>query len=251
MFTNDSIIFVDADSLLFKICYSTKNTKEIRTGIKYAIKNIKKECGSDNLLLAVKGTGNFRKELYPAYKAHRKPLEEDIREALRYAYEFVHHDLHAIRADGMEADDLVSIWSAEARDMGREHVVAGIDKDLLQIPGHHYNYNKRTHQQVAVDAANLNLMRQCISGDAGDNIPGVKGIGPVKATKLLDGIPMHRRWNRVRAVWKQREAGNPFLSRDLLRMLTSWEELEAMGERINEATSNRHTNSVDRDKRIR
>ena len=48
----------------------------------------------------------------------------------------------------MEADDLVSIWAYEAIDNNEEYVICGIDKDLLQIPGQHYNYGKDTWQLV-------------------------------------------------------------------------------------------------------
>ena len=42
----------------------------------------------------------------------------------------------------------VSIWAAEAREEDRPYFVVGIDKDLLQIPGKHYNFAKRTHTSV-------------------------------------------------------------------------------------------------------
>ena len=43
---------------------------------------------------------------------------------------------------------------------------------------------------------------------------------------------MERRWNRIRASWRGYKAGSPDLSYDLLRMLTSWEEFDAIKERI-------------------
>ena len=141
-------------------------------------------------------------------------------------------EYQAVMADGMEADDLVSIWAYEARELELPYCVVGIDKDLLQIPGNHYNFNKQEGQFVDDDTANLNLMLQCLTGDSTDNIPGIKGIGPKKADKILSGIPMARRWSRVRAAWRGHGAGNPELSRDLLRMLTSWEEFDAIKAQI-------------------
>ena len=67
-------------------------------------------------------------------------------------------------------------------------------------------------------------MIQCLTGDNIDNIPGIKGIGPKKAEKILAGVPKYRRWNRVKAAWRQHKAGNPSLSRALLEMLTSFDE---------------------------
>ena len=48
----------------------------------------------------------------------------------------------------------------------------------------------------------------------------------------MKGVPMERRWNRVRASWRGYKAGNPNLSYDLLRMLTSWKEYEDIKDRI-------------------
>ena len=67
-----------------------------------------------------------------------------------------------------------------------------------------------------------------MTGDNTDNIPGLKGIGPKKAAKILAGVPLSRQWNKIKATWK--EHGQTIkqleLSHKLLRMLTSWEEYE-------------------------
>ena len=69
-------------------------------------------------------------------------------------------------------------------------------------------------------------MLQCLTGDNSDNIPGIHGIGPKTAAKLLDGIPMGQRWAAVEKAWKENNAGDPWLSRKLLTMLTTWDELK-------------------------
>ena len=80
-------------------------------------------------------------------------------------------------------------------------------------------------------------MLQCLTGDGTDNIPGIKGIGPKKAEAILFGVPMERRWNRIRAAWRHHKTGNPELSYNLLRMLTSWEEYENIKDRITSQTT--------------
>jgi len=187
-------------------------------------------------LVAVKGKGNYRKDLYPAYKAHRKPLEDETRERLAYAHNHMIEAHGAIMADGLEADDLVSIWAHECMAKDIPYVVVGIDKDLLQIPGDHYNFAKGTHQNVDRDTANYNLMRQCLTGDSADNIPGIKGIGPKRADGILAGVHMDRRWNRIRAAWRGHKHGTPDLSYKLLRMLTSWEEFHDIRKEIKDQT---------------
>ena len=78
------------------------------------------------------------------------------------------------------------------------------------------------------DAGHLNLMRQCLTGDTADNIPGIKGIGSKKADKILNGIPSSRQSSRVRAAWRGHNAVDPTTSRRLLELLTSLEEYETI-----------------------
>ena len=226
------IILLDADSLYFRTCFVTKKTNEIRKGIKHSLANIRRECMTDNMLLAVKGHDNFRNSLYSKYKANRKPLEDDMKKALTYAHEYLVGDLGAVKADGMEADDLCSIWAYEAKEMNKNYIVSGIDKDLLQIPGNHYNFSKKTFTNMSESEAHKHLMLQCLTGDNADNIPGIKGIGPKKAEKVLHDIPKMRQWSRVQAAWRKHKAGNPFLSRRLLEMLKSWSEYEDVRNKI-------------------
>ena len=220
------IAIVDADSIYFRAAMSNQKTFEIRSMIDTMMLDIQAQCFSDVTKVAVKGKDNFRHGLYPDYKKNRPDLAPEIRKALNYGHEYMKDKWEGIQADGMEADDLCAIWAYEARELEYPYVICGIDKDLKQIPGNHYNYNKKVHDFVDDDTANLNLMLQCLTGDTADNIPGLKGIGPVKAGKILAGVPMARRWSRVRAAWRRHGAGDPTLSHRLLSMLKSWDELE-------------------------
>lgn len=221
------IILCDADSIYFRVACATKQKNEIRKAIRHICNEIKRNCGTDKIFYAVKGRGNFRYDIYADYKGHRKELEPDLKEALNYGHNFMVEDLGAVQADGMEADDLVAIWAYEQMEEGFEPVIAGIDKDLLQIPGWHYNFVKKEEPRfVDADQANMYLMLQCLTGDKADNIPGIQGIGPKKAEKILKDVPMERRWSRVKAAWRGHKAGNPDVSYQLLRMLTSWSEFD-------------------------
>ena len=232
----DHMVLVDADSIYFRIACVAKKEKDIRKGIDNTMNDIERQCLMGKMLVAVKGKGNFRNDLYSKYKANRKPLDEDVKKALNYGHNYMKEKYDAVQADGMEADDLVSIWANEARDSNLNYFVVGIDKDLLQIPGNHYNFTKREHRFVDDDEADLCLMLQCLTGDTSDNIPGIRGIGPKRAATLLANIPMGRRWSRVRAAWRANKAGSPELSRRLLTMLTSWKEYEDIREQLESKT---------------
>jgi len=231
MFTD--IALIDADSIYFRVACVTQKQNEIRKAIDYTMTEIKRNTMTNNQLCAVKGRGNFRNDLYSDYKGNRKELDPKVKEALNYGHGYMVEKYNAIMADNMEADDLVAIWAYEQMDMDQTPIIVGIDKDLLQIPGWHYNFvKKQTPIYVNGDEAHLKLMLQCLTGDTADNIPGIKGIGPKKAEKILKGVPIERRWDRVRAAWRGHKAGNPELSHRLLKMLTSWKEYEDIRNRI-------------------
>ena len=236
--------FIDADSIYFRAAFVTKKKHELRKVINATMMEIEtavmaQHFDDTSFMVAVKGRGNFRKDLYPDYKKNRKEQTEEMKEALNYGHQHMLEKWGAVQADGMEADDLVSIWAYEARANGSPYTIVGIDKDLLQIPGNHYNFNKKEFTDVDDVSATRNLMLQCLTGDSTDNIPGIKGVGPKKAARILDGIPQCRQWDRVRAAWRAHGAGNPTLSWSLLRMLTSWEELDDIEAQIKAKTTKR------------
>ena len=234
MFIDEPILLVDADSIFFRAAYVVFDRKkeklkvnwkkDVRKIIDQTMRSIQAEFSSNIFKVGIKGRNNFRKDIYSKYKTNRPDLHEDMKTALTYGHEHMKDKYDAVESEGMEADDLVSIWAHEAREMDLPYVVVGIDKDLLQIPGDHYNFVKCERQTISEDVGNYKLMIQCLTGDNTDNIPGIKGIGPKKAEKILAGVPKYRRWNRVKAAWRQHRAGNPYLSRALLEMLTSFDE---------------------------
>ncbi len=224
MFENTALI--DSDSIYFRVACVTKEPEEISYNIDKTMGDILKATGATSIKVAIKGRGNFRNNLYRRYKGTRKKLEPDMRKALNFGHNYMIETWNATMADGMEADDLVSIWAAECRSIEEDYTIVGIDKDLLQIPGRHYHFIKKTLTDVSKEEGHYSLMRQCLTGDKSDNIPGIKGIGPKKADKALYGIPPAGLWNRVQEVWSEKEAGSPIMSRRLLQMLTSFEELE-------------------------
>ena len=235
-------VLVDADSIYFRIACKTKSKSEIKKSIDHMMEEIAGECLMGDIFVAVKGRGNFRKDLYPKYKANRPLLDEDMKKALTYGHGYLVDEYGAVMANDMEADDLVSIWAAECRISDTNYIIAGIDKDLKQIPGNHYNYVSHKHEYVNPATASLNFHTQCLTGDSGDNIPGLKGIGPVKAKRILSGVPACRQWSRVRAAWRAHKGGDPYLSRTLLKMLESFEELDDIRNKINAKTDKRKPN---------
>jgi len=140
-----------------------------------------RKTGATSHKLYVTGKGNFRKELYNDYKSSRGPkplLYSTVRE-------YVEWNPNTIVSEGEEADDLLGI--AQCKDVDN-HIIASIDKDLLMIEGNHYNINSGEMTYVAPKDGLLSFYKQILTGDKVDDIPGIYGVGPKKADKILDGI---------------------------------------------------------------
>lgn len=105
-----------------------------------------------------------------------------------------------------EADDYIAMKATEA---GHEHsLIIGVDKDLLQIPGWHYNPKKDNLQYVSPQQGLCTLYRQILIGDSADNIPGCKGIGPVGAALWVhESHTEERMYNNVVAAYMNHNKG--------------------------------------------
>lgn len=146
----------------------------------------------DDYLMAVGGENNFRKVIYPEYKVSSSRQTKGkppnlIVPALR---ELCVLEEYAIAAHGCEADDYIRTWALQARRDNIDYIICSIDKDLQCIPGTHYFMHKGKEQIIEISEfeAERFFYQQLLQGDSVDNIPGIPGIGPVKAKKALEDI---------------------------------------------------------------
>ena len=160
--------------------------------VKSKMLDILKETQADDFKVYIKGIGNFRDDLAVTRKykgnrdlTHRPTYEDDIRRYLKNVWQ-------AEEVDGMEADDKVAMlqWpnSPLCNEAFKIHpftIICSCDKDLLQVPGWHYNYNKKEKQFVTELEGWRNFYESLLSGDPADNIEGVEGIGKIGARKKL------------------------------------------------------------------
>lgn len=134
------------------------------------------------VFVVMSGVGNFRHALATRaeYKGNRAGAERPKHYgAVR---EYLAGLPGTIVTAGEEADDRLGI------EMTRDQnsVCCSIDKDLKQIPGWHYNFVTDALELISNRNADVNFYAQVLSGDAADNIPGLSGIGPIKAAKALE-----------------------------------------------------------------
>lgn len=142
--------------------------------------------GGEHVLLTGERNFRFQVATIKGYKANRtypKPV------LLPECREFLIHQYDAVVVDEREADDECAIIAHRNRAEGKGNdVIIGIDKDLDQIPGLHYNWQRETFYEVSALEGLRWFYRQLCTGDAGDNIPGVAGVG--NANKLLDYLDL-------------------------------------------------------------
>ena len=156
------------------------------------VERILTSVNADSFTVYLSGSNNFRKEINPQYKANRVQEKPKWLESVR---EFLITEWKARVTDGYEADDALGMAQTETS------VICSLDKDLLMIPGKHYQWDisgrtvkgevwekPASFYDITKEEGLKRFWTQMIVGDKTDNIFGVAGLGPVKAEKALQGI---------------------------------------------------------------
>ena len=177
-------VLIDGDIIGYRIGFSTEeeNEKIVVSRVATFIETMLwEDLDAETYQGYLTGSGNFRNDIARTapYKGNRtapKPKHlQFIRDYLVSAWGFE-------ISEGQEADDSIAIAHVANN---YESIIASIDKDFLQLRGNHWNFVKKEMTVVTDEEALLNFYRQVLTGDRVDNIIGLKGIGPVKADKIL------------------------------------------------------------------
>lgn len=191
-----TIALIDADIVAFRTAASAEND-DLEIALLRAdklMRDILEATNATSYVASLTGADNFRKEINPAYKANRKDKEPP--RWLSDTQQFLMREWKAEPTYGFEADDMLGMLQTE------ETVICSIDKDLLQIPGQHYNFVKQEFYTVTELGGLQSFYRSALVGDTADNIFGVKGIGKVKAAKLIDPLTTEKdMYNTVCALY--------------------------------------------------
>ncbi len=145
-------------------------------------------------------TPTFRNQLYKAYKANRDAQPEDITIAIPYIQEIIKaFHIPVIVVDEYEADDVIGTLAKQAEKQTYEVYMVTPDKDFGQLVDEKIFMYKPSRKGNGVEIwgvpevlENWQVQRVdqvrdilALAGDASDNIPGVPGIGPKTAAKLI------------------------------------------------------------------
>jgi len=180
-----TIALIDGDLVAYRCAAVNENSNE---GLAcwqtdQLISRILEDTNADNWQIFLSGENNFRYNIDPNYKANRR--DQPRPRFLEPVREYLVREHGASIADGYEADDSIGI--ALTRFSSDRCVVCSLDKDLLQLPGTHYNFVRGDFINITEIGGLRNFYEQLLVGDSSDNIRGCPGIGKAKAPRLLEG----------------------------------------------------------------
>ena len=156
--------------------------------------------GPTHLAVILDASGkSFRNDIYPEYKANRPPAPEDLRPQFPLIRDATRaFSLPCIEEAGLEADDLIASYAREAQREGWNVTIVSSDKDLMQLVGEAGDAridmldtmkSQRIYIEEVQDKFGVTpeLVGDVLAlmGDTADNIPGIYGVGPKTASKLI------------------------------------------------------------------
>lgn len=175
---------IDADSLIYAVGFSSNDVEEsiAVSRLEQTMVELCMDLDCEDYKGFLTGKGNFRDELavtapYKGQRISEKPVHfQALKCHLVTSWGFT-------VVKGIEADDAVGIAAYAVPE--DQTIMVHIDKDLNQFRGWHYNYRKKQKYYVSEFEGLVAFYTQILTGDRIDNIIGLKGIGPVKAKKIL------------------------------------------------------------------
>ena len=146
-----------------------------------------------------KDSKSFRNDIYPEYKANRPEPPEDLRPQFPLIRDATRaFSLPCIEEAGLEADDLIATYAREAQRQGWNVTIVSSDKDLMQLVGEvdgaridMLDTMKSQRIYIAEVEDKFGVKPELVGdvlalmGDSVDNIPGIYGVGPKTASKLI------------------------------------------------------------------
>lgn len=198
------IYIVDVSSMFFRAFYAIRpltSAKGVPVNAVYGfismIIKLMKDKNPDHVVFCYdRKEASFRKDLYAEYKAHRTEMPDDLQAQVPYLKQIAKlFGICDIELAGFEADDLIGTVANMAQKEDYEVYIVSGDKDFCQL----INKNVFLYDTMKDVIYNEALVKEkhgvspaqfidflAITGDTSDNIPGVAGIGPKGAQKLIE-----------------------------------------------------------------
>jgi DNA polymerase-1 len=198
------LILIDASSYFFRAFHALPpltNSKGQATGAIFGVANMIKKLiktyQPERLAVVFDASGKtFRDEWYPAYKAHRSAMPDELRSQFHPLLELIEAmGLPLLIVEGVEADDVIGTLAHHAKSQHLNVLISTGDKDLAQLVTeqvtlintmtNHLMTPATVREKFGVNADQM-IDYLTLTGDASDNIPGVNQCGPKTAAKWLN-----------------------------------------------------------------
>lgn len=206
------LALIDGDIVRYRTGFASNDVSEAIACVRAneTMEQILRAVNADQyrVYLSDSKENNFRYKLYPRYKESREKQAKPVHhEALK---DFLIQEWGARVTPNQEADDALGIDQTDSWENSHHvepTVICSIDKDLLQVPGLHYNWVKNeTKEQTYIEGLRC-FYEQCLSGDRTDDVFGIQGIGAVKSKRALAGCQTAEEMIEVvRGMWMDDEA---------------------------------------------
>ncbi len=241
---SDEVYLVDGSAYIYRAYHAIaplSNDEGMPThavfGFLNILKRLLKEKEPQYLAVAFDVRGPvFRHDIYPEYKANRPSMPDDLAVQIPYIKELVRAmSIPCFERTGIEADDIIASVAKILSDQGVKVIIVSGDKDLLQLIDDQVVMWDPMKNKIMDAAAVIEKYRvtpkqllDCYSlmGDSSDNIPGVPGVGPKTAEKLINehgslegvyfALDAMKKSKLKERLGDNRDAA--FLSRDLIRL---------------------------------
>jgi len=206
--TNNTLLVVDALNLAFR--YKHSGATDFALDYIRTVDSLKKSYKASHVIITCdQGSSAYRKALSPEYKQNRKDKQEQQTDAERAAFELFFEDFLAtikqieettsypvLKFQGVEADDIAAYIVSQKSKLSTDDIwliSSDRDWDLLVQPGVS-RFSYVTRKEVTIDNWNDHydfnpedyISIKCLTGDTGDNVQGVPGVGPKRAVALVN-----------------------------------------------------------------
>ncbi len=210
MSKKSTLYLIDGSAIAYRSHYGMRgsklsNSKGMPTGACYAfvntMHNLLEENKPDYIIMFFDAKQKtFRHEMYPEYKSNRDATPEDLVEQLPYLHQLSKAlNISVVITPGYEADDAIGTFAKIGTNNNLEVFIVSSDKDLLQLVDENVKmYKLSTSKSKGKIVGEKDVITEYgitpkqipdylgMVGDSSDNIPGIYGIGKMKAIPLLN-----------------------------------------------------------------
>ena len=223
----DGTLIVDALNLAFR--WKHQGRTDFRYEYEKTVKSLADSYKCEDIIITADGgSSSYRKAILPDYKQNRKDKYATQTEEEKIAFEEFFEEYQAtldvlgaylpiLRFEGVEADDIAAHLVKYKKEYGLTNVwLISSDRDwdlLIQEGVSRFSYVNRKevtienwydHYEVTPEQY---ISLKCLTGDKGDNVPGITGIGPKRAKDLIttygdamniyDSIPLASKYKHI------------------------------------------------------